>query len=374
MDFAQDVSSIDVPSSTVSTTNQAKTNQLSASVDMKLMEILMVFVIEFATGAGIAMASSWLLTMSEITAVLYWFYEYVLVSLALGFAIVWTVLLYKPSDVLIMLFSMQSVSVIGHTCILFSIILFFILFSALSYDNDKTKWIHASFLEPAFQYQTLELVQLLQLVTSFAFVVVMLVGFVFVRAQFVAALKSLCDEAQRSRNSSMKLIHELAFSLQNFSLAPYLRFACLFNVVLQEYLVNVLHRVCDELGECKFNVSVIPVPGNSDIMVLFVIYTLVFLVFECILVYQKINLRRAHTPHDTTPFVVGFIAFVHVFALGFLIFFYLPEYFSGTALFNTILWLASIVWYALEIIPLYAEQKCDATTDTTTKQKQKKNL
>ena len=312
--------------------------------------------------------------MSEITAVLYWFYEYALVSLALGFTIVWTVLLYKPSHLLIILFSMQSVSVIGHTCILFSIILFFMLFSALSYDNDKTKWIHASFLEPAFQYQTLELVQLLQLVTSFAFVVVMLVGFVFVRAQFVVALKTVCDAAQQSRNPSMKLKHELSFNLQNFSLAPYLRFACLFNVVFQEYLVNVLKRVCDEQGGCKFNVAVIPVPGNSDIMVLFVIYTLIFLVLECVLVHQKINCRRTSIPHDTTPFVLGFIVAVHVSALGFLVFFYLPEYFSGMDLFNTMLWLASVVWYALEILPLYAQQKCDTSTNTTTRQQHKKNL
>ena len=59
VDFAkdvQDVSPIDVLSPAARTTIHPPL--LFASVDMKLMEILMVFVIEFATGACVAMASS----------------------------------------------------------------------------------------------------------------------------------------------------------------------------------------------------------------------------------------------------------------------------------------------------------------------------
>lgn len=386
LDFAEDASSVDIPSipSKQAKPTRLPANTFAVNVDMREMELLLVFVVEFATGAGIVMASSWLLTMSEVTAVLYWFYEYVFVVMAIGFAVVWTVLIYNPSNVLVTLLCMQGVSVIGHTCILCTVVLFFLLFSALSYDNDKTRWIHASFLEPAFQYQSLELVQVVQLVASLAFVAIMLVGFVFLRAQFLVTLKSSFDavttNTQSTREASMQFVRRLALQLQNFSIAPYLRFACMFNVVFQEYLLNVLHRVCDDLGECRFNVAVIPVPSNSDIMVLFVIYSLCFLVLECLIVYHKIKLEHPLTQHDTTPFSLGFIFVVHVAALAFLVFFYLPEQYAATSLFNTILWLAATVWYAFEIVPLYWVQTCDATTPSTpsstpsSTQHRKKNL
>lgn len=322
--------------------------------NMQSMEMLLVLTIEFGTGAGIALVSSWLLTASETTAVLYWFYEYVFAAIALLFVGLWLTMTYASSQTNNMLLACETASVIGHNCILCSVIVLFVGFAAIAYEADETRWIHAALLEPAFQFQSLELIHALQLIATSAFVTIMLIGFVFVRSQFISILTPVLQQITPQDNFN----YYLSQTLKNFSFSPYLRFWCVFNILLQEYLLNVLHRVCDDLIDCKFNTAVIPVPGNSDVIIMFVIYALCCLVLECLSYYYKNGMSRPQKQHDTTPFVLGTLVLIHLSLLAFLTYLYLPSYFVQTSTFNTVLFFLSVAWTLFDVVPLYFVERC----------------
>lgn len=329
------------------------------------MEILLVLTIEFLTGAGVVLATSWLLTASDITAVLYWFYEYVFGIIALLFLVLWLTLTYNASQIQAVLLSAQAVSVLGHNCILCSVVVLYIGFAVMGYEADESRWIMAALLEPGFQYQSLELIHAIQFIATTAFVVIMLIGFVFVRAQFISAIQPILQDIEIHNT----LHFCVAQTLNKFSFAVYLRFWCVFNVIFQEYLLNVLSRVCDDLVECKFNVAIIPVPGNSDIMVMFAIYCLCFVILECLVKYNKNHMTANKNPHDTTPFVLGTVSAFHLLILAFFTYFYLPKYIIHTETFNTILFLLAFAATLTEIVPHFMFDTCQQTVNFKTHNK-----